>query len=419
MKAHIDINKIVLKSYSIDKVSSQFYPTKLFSDSDLAPSIPDKLVWYEQYKLKHVMSQGQCGSCWTIGTTDALCDRIRLAANEYEELSQYKDLDLNPLILISCFGVVGPGDGCQGGDLHSAIDYYVGNGAIQSGCNGSSSYSNWCTQSTSCSQDSNYCNPPTSCPNLTNICGQFSNCKQRFFPLRSNSKGNISGSHIVTPDFTQKYGVENAMKLKQTELMNGPLPTSFIVYDDFQNSIDTTSTNTSGSDNCSPKSDQPIYVYNGQGGPLGGHVVELVGWNTNSDGKKYWVIKNSWGTLVSNCGYFNIGFSSDFPSNANVGIDVPSGAQGGYTGPVYIYPDLTKLGLSPNAVKTKNLQAGGSSPSGSSTGGSSTGGSSTGGIILSPWEIVSIVLFCILFLLIIFIIIYTHKQKNNYNINRY
>jgi cathepsin B len=67
----------------------------------------------------------------------------------------------------------------------------------------------------------------------------------------------------------------------------GPVSTGIVVYPDFY-SFD-------------PKTE--VYEWNGKGNPVGGHAVEIVGWG-EEDGKKYWIIKNSWGEEWGRGGYF-------------------------------------------------------------------------------------------------------------------
>lgn len=44
---------------------------------------------------------------------------------------------------------------------------------------------------------------------------------------------------------------------------------------------------------------------------LGGHCMTLVGYGTTSDGKRYWVIKNSWGTNWGDQGYLRLRVKSE------------------------------------------------------------------------------------------------------------
>jgi len=67
----------------------------------------------------------------------------------------------------------------------------------------------------------------------------------------------------------------------------GPVSTGMIVYPDFYDF----------------DAKNGIYDWNGQSQPLSGHAIEIVGWG-EEDGKKYWIIKNSWGKEWGRDGYF-------------------------------------------------------------------------------------------------------------------
>jgi len=80
------------------------------------------------------------------------------------------------------------------------------------------------------------------------------------------------------------YLQENRDVIKTALITNGPVPTYFLVYDDF------------------------MYYTNGiyqhrWGGVRGPHYVCIMGYN---DDPGYWIVKNSWGTNINDEGWFNI-----------------------------------------------------------------------------------------------------------------
>jgi len=63
-----------------------------------------------------------------------------------------------------------------------------------------------------------------------------------------------------------------------TEIMtNGPVQVGFTVYKDFFSYSD------------------GVYTYDKVSPQAGGHAVTAVGWNHDSNGNLYWIIKNTWG----------------------------------------------------------------------------------------------------------------------------
>jgi len=99
------------------------------------------------------------------------------------------------------------------------------------------------------------------------------------------------GSPLVLYKATGSVPVTGEIDM-MTELMNrGPIQIAFQVYQDFMNYKSGVYTHTSGS-------------------LLGGHAVELVGWDV-VNGVKAWIVKNSWNTSWGMNGYFMIRRGTD------------------------------------------------------------------------------------------------------------
>jgi cathepsin B len=72
-----------------------------------------------------VRDQGQCGSCWAFGATEALSDRLCIATNGATNVV------LSPQNLVSCDS---SNYGCNGGYLNLAWAYFVKNGVASESC---------------------------------------------------------------------------------------------------------------------------------------------------------------------------------------------------------------------------------------------------------------------------------------------
>merc|ERR1712087_1055198 len=85
---------------------------------------------------------------------------------------------------------------------------------------------------------------------------------------------------------TDAFSVRSVSQMQQVLSTNGPLSVAFSVYADFP-------TYTSG-----------VYSHT-SGSMLGGHAVVMLGWGTEN-GRKYWLIKNSWTDKWGDKGFFKI-----------------------------------------------------------------------------------------------------------------
>ncbi|CAN6469566.1 unnamed protein product [Victoria cruziana] len=68
---------------------------------------------------------------------------------------------------------------------------------------------------------------------------------------------------------------------------NGPVETSFVVYEDF----------------AYYKSGVYKHV---SGESIGNHAVKLIGWGTTEEGEDYWLVANSWNSDWGDNGFFKI-----------------------------------------------------------------------------------------------------------------
>jgi parallel beta-helix repeat protein len=101
------------------------------------------------------------------------------------------------------------------------------------------------------------------------------------FPLNTTSPDWQKRTVKITDWY---YLPEDIDIIKTAIITNGPVPTYFLVYEDFYDYK------------------KGIYQHR-RGSAVGPHYVCLMGWN---DDPGYWIVKNSWGTRLQDEGWFNI-----------------------------------------------------------------------------------------------------------------
>jgi hypothetical protein len=79
-----------------------------------------------------------------------------------------------------------------------------------------------------------------------------------------------------------------------------------------------------------------VYTWNGFGEPVGGHAIEIVGWD-EKDGIKCWIVKNSWGTSWGDKGYF---YMKRGVNECKIEENVVTGIPDFFYPSNYIYPNV-------------------------------------------------------------------------------
>jgi C1A family cysteine protease len=214
-----------------------------------ATSIPSSVDWRNVNGndfVTPVKDQGQCGGCWAFSMTGGL-EAYTLIQNN----TPGQDLSLAEQVLISCSGI-GSCDGASG--LNG--DYIVNTGL-----------------------------PPTS-----------------YFPYTAANTA-CSKAKKGWQDHTYKAAAWGSVDqtvdaIKQAVATYGPVPTAFMVYEDFMNY------------------QGGVYSYT-SGKQDGGHAILVVGYN---DDGQYFIVKNSWGTGWGEDGFFRIAYSQVTDSNVQFGM---------------------------------------------------------------------------------------------------
>jgi cathepsin X len=198
-----------------------------------------------------------CGSCWAHATTSALSDRIALLRR-----GAFPEIDLSPQVLVDC---VEEGDtrGCSGGDPTAAYAWMAKNGVTDETCQ-------------------NYQAEDA-------ICDAFHRCQTCDPPFGGNSKG----CYGVTPPARRVYRVARHGVVSGEDAMtreiaaNGPIACGVCVTPEFEAYAGGIFRDASG---CVDQD----------------HEISIAGFGTTTDGTKYWIGRNSWGSYWGEAGWFRI-----------------------------------------------------------------------------------------------------------------
>ena len=82
---------------------------------DTPVSIPTSIDWRTEGAVNPVKDQGQCGSCWAFSAVGAMESRIKIKTGTLPSLSEQQ--------LVDCAGSIYENQGCNGGDMGTAMDY--------------------------------------------------------------------------------------------------------------------------------------------------------------------------------------------------------------------------------------------------------------------------------------------------------
>jgi cathepsin L len=222
----------------------------------------DTIDWRAEGQVTDIKDQGQCGSCWAFSAVAVLESAWFRKTGNLISLSEQDLVDC----VTDCYG-------CNGGWPSYAIEYII-NGSMPNSTLGDDNYTKGILSEASYS----YTATDQPCAyNKTNIVANFTEL-------------------VILPK-------ESVSHLQDALLSIGPISVAINANDDFQHY-------SSGlfevsNDECDPTELD--------------HAVTAVGLGTTSKGKRYYIIKNSWGTDWGQDGY--IYFSADVPNMCGIAED--------------------------------------------------------------------------------------------------
>ncbi|KAJ0403812.1 hypothetical protein P43SY_003909 [Pythium insidiosum] len=215
--------------------------------------------------IQNQMVPRPCGSCWAFSTVSALSDRIRIAQfRKYGKVGP--EVLISPQVLLDC-GMRSFGS-CTGGDPRYAHKWIHENGIVDTTCNPYiASHPSWFDSTESCG--ASQCRRCT----LTGECKVDRDAKR----YRISEYGTLNAT---TPE---EFEVEAMNEIYH----RGPIVVSmYSLTPDF--------------------ADYPggFVLRNPTKFPSTTHVVSLVGWGTDENGVKFWIVRNTHGTNWGEDGFF-------------------------------------------------------------------------------------------------------------------
>lgn len=243
-----------------------------FSPDNLDSQVFDaRTRWPECTSIPIINDISECKSSWAFAAAESMSDRLCInSGGMINTVLSAQEL------LSCCTGVLSCGEGCNGGNAFKAWQYWQKHGLPTGG-----------------SYESQFgCKPYSIAP-----CGQtignvtYPTCTNTTLPTPSCEKSCRKG-YPVAIDKDRHYGASvdqipnRAYEIQSDVMLNGPIETTFEVYDDFLQY-------TTG-----------IYVH--LTGNKQGHLsVRILGWGMY-EGVPYWLMANSWGKQWGENGTFRV-----------------------------------------------------------------------------------------------------------------
>ena len=204
-----------------------------------------------------------CGSCWAHGALSALADRVKIARS-----GEGIDINLSIQYILNC----GTAGSCYGGSATSTYEYISQSGHVPY---------DTCQPYLACSSDSSIgfcdsvdttCTASTAAMNTCRTCSTFGvDC------VAINEYPNAS---------IAEYGTVDGEADMMAEIFaRGPIAVGV---------------------DAEPLLEYTGGVFSYSGSSSVNHIVSIYGWGVDTDGTKYWNVRNSWGEYWGEAGHFRI-----------------------------------------------------------------------------------------------------------------
>ena len=272
--------------------------------------VPDNFDGRKVWKglLSPVMNQGQCGSCWAFASSSTLADRFNIQSRGMMkvQLSPAKMIlcdfqgdnftklrpDKNPKLFADLDKANITSSACYGNSLYDAWRYLYVIGTNTEKC---IPYDKNIKTANAAFKKLGEFDSPNRLPLCTVVAGNIGDmCENVNYNVATGEETGDPARFYRALHFYAVAGIEEdggkEYYIRHNIFAWGPVSTGMTVYSDFYT--------------FNAKND--IYEWDGKSPQVGAHAVEIVGWGENENGKKYWIIKNSWGKDWGDKGYFKM-----------------------------------------------------------------------------------------------------------------
>jgi len=215
-------------------------------DGSPSKAVPKEFDSRKQWPscVHRILDQGQCGSCWAFGASEALSDRFCIKSNGTVNVI------LSPQALVSCDWEGNMG--CNGGIPQLAWTYMELAGL-----------------------------PTLPCVPYLSGDGKKHTCEKQC------QDGDTFKKYYAKTGTQKTY--RTVAHMQDAIFADGPVEGAFEVYSDFL------------------QYQNGVYVKAKGASYLGGHAIKILGWGTDQKtGIDYWIVANSWGVNWGMSGFFYI-----------------------------------------------------------------------------------------------------------------
>ena len=188
-----------------------------------------------------------CGSCWAHSTTSAIMDRISLMRK-----GAWPSVELSTQEVINC----GHAGSCHGGSRYGVYKYAHNEGIPDQTCQVYEAKDKECNDMARCMD----CPPDEEC-----------HAVKEYKRYKVGDYGSVKGADDMKAEIFARGPITCHVDITQ----------EFLDYEG------------------------GVFVQKEQGS-MGGHAIEVVGWDVAEDGTKYWIARNSWGEYWGENGWFRI-----------------------------------------------------------------------------------------------------------------